>query len=53
MMAHAKEAERDVFSAFIYTNEMIATAVASALAGMIANLAGFADPMLGTMGVIT
>src|SRR5215472_16806751 len=52
MMAHAKAAERDVSSAFISTNQMIAQAFASALAGMIANLGGFADPTLGTAGVV-
>jgi MFS family permease len=52
MMAHAKETERDVSSAFISTNQMIAQSFASALAGMIANLAGFGDPMLGTAGVV-
>jgi MFS family permease len=51
MMAHAKETERDVSSAFITTNQMIAQAFASALAGMIANLGGFADPTLGPIGV--
>jgi MFS family permease len=52
MMTHAKETERDVASAFISTNQMIAQAFASALAGMIANLGGFADPALGTAGVV-
>jgi hypothetical protein len=52
MMIHAKEAERDVSSAFISTNQMIAQSFASALAGMIANLAGFADPTLGITGVL-
>jgi len=52
MMAHAKEAEGDVSSAFISTNQMIAQAFASALAGMIANLGGFADPMQGGGGVV-
>src|SRR5436309_5525097 len=52
MMAHAKETERDVSSGFIYTNQMIAQAFASALAGMIANLAGFADPTLDANGVV-
>jgi hypothetical protein len=52
MMAHAQETERDVSSAFISTNQMIAQAFASALAGMIANLAGFADPALGAPGAV-
>jgi MFS family permease len=47
IMAHAKETEHDVSSAFISTNQLIAITFFSALAGMIANLAGFADPMLG------
>lgn len=51
MMAHAKNAEHDVSSAFIYTNQMIASAFASALAGMIANLAGFGD-VLGPSVVV-
>jgi MFS family permease len=46
MMAHARETEHDVSSAFISTNQMLAQAFASALAGMIANIAGFADPGL-------
>jgi MFS family permease len=52
MMAHARKAEHDVSSAFIYTNQMIAGAFASALAGMIANLAGFADRALGPSAII-
>jgi hypothetical protein len=52
MMAHAEETERDVSSAFISTNQMIAQAFASAFAGMIANLGGFADPALGSIGVV-
>jgi MFS family permease len=47
MMTHAKDGEHDVSSGFIYTNQMIATAFASGLAGMIANLAGFANHALG------
>jgi MFS family permease len=52
MMAHARETERDVSSAFISTNSLIAQAFGSALAGMIANLAGFADPALGPNAVV-
>jgi MFS family permease len=52
MIAHAKETERDVSSAFISTNQMISQAFASALAGMIANFGGFADPALGSIGVV-
>jgi MFS family permease len=47
MMTHAKKEEHDVSSGFIYTNQMIATAFASGLAGMIVNLAGFANHGLG------
>jgi MFS family permease len=53
MMAHAKDTEHDVSSAFISTNQLIAITFFSALAGMIANLAGFANPMLGKTGVTT
>ena len=53
MMAQARETERDVSSAFITTNQMIAQAFASALAGMIANLAGFGDPTLGSRETIS
>jgi hypothetical protein len=52
MMSHARPAERDVSSAFISTNQMIALAFGSAFAGMIANLAGFADPTLGPSAVV-
>ena len=52
MMAHAKATEYDVSSAFISTNQLISITLFSALSGMIANLAGFADPTLGKIGVI-
>ena len=52
MMTHAKAAEHDVSSAFISTNQLIAMTFFSALAGMIANLAGFANSALGKAGVI-
>jgi MFS family permease len=52
MMGHARDNEHDVSSAFITTNQMIAQAFASALAGMIANLVGFGDPTLGSSGVM-
>jgi hypothetical protein len=52
-MKHAKETEHDVSSAFISTNQLIAMTFFSALAGMITNLAGFADPTLGKSGIIT
>jgi MFS family permease len=53
MMTYAKETERDVSSAFISTNQLIAITFFSAVAGMIANLAGFSDATLGKSGVIT
>ena len=52
MIANASEAERDLSSAFISINQMIAQAFASALAGMIANLGGFADLAPGATVVI-
>lgn len=52
MMTHAKKEEHDISSGFIYTNQMIATAFASGLAGMIANLAGFADHALGASAAV-
>jgi MFS family permease len=52
MMTHAKDEEHDVSSSFIYTNQMIATAFASGLAGMIANLAGFADHVPGPSAAV-
>ncbi|HVT28223.1 MAG TPA: hypothetical protein VHE81_09435 [Lacipirellulaceae bacterium] len=53
MMAYAREGEHYISSAFISTNQMIANSFASALAGMIANLEGFADPSLGSAGVVS
>jgi hypothetical protein len=53
MMKHAKETEHDVSSALISPNQLIAMTFFSALSGMIANLAGFADPSLGKSGIIT
>jgi MFS family permease len=52
MMTHARDGEHDVSSAFITTNQMIAQAFASALAGMIANLGGFGNPSLAPGGVM-
>jgi hypothetical protein len=52
MMASAKATERDIASAFISTLNLIALAFASAFAGMVANLAGFADPKLGAAGAM-
>jgi MFS family permease len=53
MMMHAKETEHDVSSAFISTNHLIAITFFSALAGMIANLAGLANRTLEKTEVIT
>jgi MFS family permease len=53
MMAHAKDTEHDVSSAFISTNQLIAITFFSALSGMIANLAGFANTMLNKTGIST
>jgi MFS family permease len=52
MIASATEAERGLAGAFISTLQLIAQAFTSALAGMVANLAGFADPALGAEGVM-
>lgn len=52
MMTHARDTEHDVSSTFITTNQMIAQAFASALAGMIANLGGFADAAHGPTEVV-
>jgi len=52
MMAHARAGEHDISSAFISTNQMVANSFASALAGMVANLAGFADPSVGSAGLV-
>lgn len=51
LIASAREAERDLAGAFISTLQLIAQAFASALAGMVANLAGFADPASAADGV--
>jgi MFS family permease len=52
MIASAEEHERDLAGAFISTLSLIAAAFAAAFAGMVANLAGFADPALGANGVM-
>jgi MFS family permease len=43
LMTHARDTERDISSTFISTNQLIAQSFSAALAGMIANLGGFAD----------
>ena len=52
MIASAKEAERDLAGSFISTLSLIAQAFAAAFAGIVANLAGFADLALGPEGVM-
>jgi MFS family permease len=52
MIASAAAAERGLAGAFISTLQLIAQAFTSALAGIVANLAGFADPALGAEGVV-
>lgn len=52
MIASARDEERDLAGAFISTLQLIAQAFASALAGMAANLAGFADPVRGAEGTV-
>ena len=52
MIASAGEADRDLAGAFISTLQLIAQAFASALAGMVASLAGFADPARGGEGTV-
>jgi MFS family permease len=44
--------ERDVAGAFISTVNLISQAFGAALAGMIANIAGFGDRALGSIGVV-
>ena len=48
VLAVASEGERDVAAASISTVQLLATAFGSALAGMVANLAGLSDP--GSVG---
>jgi MFS family permease len=52
MIASAEEHQRDLAGAFISTLQLIAQAFAAAFAGLIANVAGFADPELGSAGVM-
>ncbi|HEY3911217.1 MAG TPA: MFS transporter [Stellaceae bacterium] len=52
LIASANDPERDLAGAFISTLQLIAQAFASALAGVVANLAGFADPALGAEGAM-
>jgi len=44
--------ERDVAAAFISTTNLLSQAFGAAFAGMIANIAGFGDPTLGSAGVV-
>jgi len=48
----AEAEERDVAAAFISTNNLLSQAFGAAFAGMIANVAGFGDPALGSDGVL-
>jgi hypothetical protein len=52
MMAHGKETERDLSGAFISTNQLIAQAFASAFAGTVANVAGFAAAAPGSTAIV-
>ncbi len=47
----AETTERDAAAAFISTNNLLSQAFGAAFAGMIANIAGFGDPALGSAGV--
>jgi MFS family permease len=52
LIEFAEPNERDVAGAFISTVNLISQAFGAALAGMIANIAGFGDPALGSIGVV-
>jgi MFS family permease len=51
LIKFAEPNERDVAAAFISTVNLISQAFGAAFAGMIANIAGFGDPVLGSAGV--
>ncbi len=51
LVEFAEAAERDAAAAFISTANLLSQAFGAAFAGMIANIAGFADPALGAAGV--
>jgi MFS family permease len=52
LVEFAEAEERDVAAAFISTNNLLSQAFGAAFAGMIANIAGFGDPTLGSDGVL-
>ena len=52
LIEFAEPNERDVAAAFISTVNLISQAFGAALAGMIANIAGFGNPALGSAGVV-
>jgi hypothetical protein len=52
MIASAEDNQYDLAGAFISTLQLIAQAFAAAFAGLVANLAGFADPEPGPAGVM-
>jgi MFS family permease len=52
LVEFAEASERDVAAAFISTANLLSQAFGAAFAGMIANLAGFADPALGAAGIV-
>jgi predicted MFS family arabinose efflux permease len=51
LVEFAEATERDAAAAFISTANLLSQAFGAASAGMIANIAGFADPALGAAGV--
>jgi hypothetical protein len=52
LVAFADATERDVAAAFISTTNLLSQAFGAAFAGMIANIAGFGDPALGSAGTV-
>jgi hypothetical protein len=52
LVEFAEARERDIAAAFISTNNLLSQAFGAAFAGMIANVAGFGDPALGSDGVL-
>ena len=52
LIEFAEPNERDIAAAFISTVNLISQAFGAALAGTIANIAGFGNPTLGSTGVV-
>jgi MFS family permease len=52
LVEFAEVGERDVAAAFISSSQLLSQAFGAAVAGTIANLAGFGDPALGSDGVV-